>query len=291
MRTVLSLTVLAALLAGCGDDAAAGSADGAHIVVTTSILGDVVQELAGGDAEVEVLMPPGSDPHSFAPSARQAAALRDADLVVVNGLGFEAGLVDTIDAAEDDGVEVVAATDAVAGDDPHFFTDPARMIRAVEHLASALAASVDGLDGPAFERRVDAYLAELEALDVEVEGLLAGVPAARRTLVTNHDVFGGFAERYGFAVLGAVIPGGTTLAEPSGADLAALADLIAAAGVPAIFAETSAPTRLAEALAAEGTDVEVVELYSESLGGPGSDGATYLDLVRANAQRIAAALA
>lgn len=312
MRTVLiSAAAATALLAACGgDDAPSDSSP--RIVVTTNILGDVVQELVGGAAEVEVLMPAGSDPHSFAPSAQQAEALRRADLVVVNGLGFEAGLVDTIDAAEEDGVEVVTATDAIEvlelpghdeeeGEeadhghvdeegDPHFFTDPVRMGAAVEHVATQLAASVDGLDTDAFQDRVDAYLAELQALDAEVEGLLAGIPTDRRVLVTNHEVFRYFADRYGFEVLGAVIPGGTTLAEPSAADLAELAHEIEQSGVPAIFAETSSPTRLADALADEGTEVEVVELYSESLGEAGSDGATYLDMTRTNAERIAAAL-
>jgi zinc/manganese transport system substrate-binding protein len=283
MRTVLRFCVVATLVAACGAEAPSGDATGPRIVVTTSILGDVVQEVVADAADVEVLMPPGSDPHSFAPSAQQAAALRDADLVVVNGLGFEAGLADTIEAAQSDGVEVVTATDFVDGDDPHFFTDPVLMREVLERIAAELGASADA-------GRVDAYLEELAALDAEVEELLAGIPPGRRVLVTNHDVFGYFADRYGFEVLGVVIPGGSTLAEPSAADLADLADAIAEARVPAIFAETSAPKRLADALAAEGTDVEVVELYSESLGGPGSDGATYLDMVRTNAARIAAAL-
>ena len=196
----------------------------AHIVVTTNILGDVVQELVGDAAEVEVIMPPGSNPHDFAPSAQQAAAFRDADVVVVNGLGFEAGLVDTIDAAEEDGVEVVTATDAVdvlplaeqaEGNDPHFFTDPVRMHAAAEHIASELARLVDGLDTPAFQGRVDAYVAALDELDADVEAILAVVPDDRRTLVTNHEVFGYLADRYGFEVLGAIVPGGPPWPNPA----------------------------------------------------------------------------
>jgi zinc/manganese transport system substrate-binding protein len=297
-------------LAACSD-ATTGDDDGAQILVTTSILGDVVQNLVGDAAEVEVIMPRGSDPHDFAPSAQQAEALRDADILVVNGLGFEAGLLDTIEAAEADGVRVVRATDGIEvlplgevehaeedaaedeheeGGDPHFFTDPRRMRDAAAHIAAELAAHVDGLDAPAVDERVEQYRADLEALDAEVERILAAVPPERRTLVTNHEVFGYFADRYDFEVLGAIIPGGTTLAEPSAADLADLAHEIAQAGVPAIFAETSAPSRLADALAAEGTDVEVVELFSESLGEADSDGGTYVAMVRTNAARIAAAL-
>jgi zinc/manganese transport system substrate-binding protein len=297
MRTVLTrlgvVLAVATAFAACADGNAADS-DGPHVVVTTSILGDVVRNLLGDAASVEVIMPPGSDPHGFAPSAQQASALRDADVLVVNGLGFEAGLVDTIEAAEADGVRVVTATDGVEllppGDDPHFFTDPRRMRDAAAHLAAELVEHVEGLDEPAVEQRVDQYLSVLDALDAEVERTLAAVPPQRRTLVTNHEVFGYFADRYDFEVLGAIIPGGSTLAEPSAADLAELAQEIAEAGVPAIFAETSAPSRLADALAAEGTDVEVVELFSESLGDPGSDGATYVAMVRTNARRIAAAL-
>jgi zinc/manganese transport system substrate-binding protein len=296
MRTVLICLVAAVGLGGCGDDGPSSDTDAARIVVTTNILGDVVRQLVGDDADVEVLMPPGADPHDFAPSAQQGAALRDADLLVMSGLGFEAGLLDTIEAAKQDGVLVATASDAVdvltldGGDDAHFFTDPVRMRDAVQHIAVELADAVDGLDTAAFQDRVQGYVAELEALDAEVEATLSVIPEERRVLVTNHEVFGYLADRYGFEVLGAVIPGGTTLAEPSAADLAELARQIEDAGVPAIFAETSSPTRLADALAGEGTDVEVVELYSESLGEPGSDGATYLDMVRTNAERIAAAL-
>lgn len=294
---------VALLLAGaataCGSDGTGGGGDagagGARVVVTTNILGDVVRTIVGDGATVDVIMPPGSNPHDFAPSAKQAAAMRQADVLVVNGRRFEEGLVDTIEAAEADGTVVVTATDAVPGDgaratDPHVFTDPVLMQAVVEHLETTLADDVPGLDTAAFHQRVDDYRAALADLDAEVTDTLAAVPADRRVLVTNHQVLGFFADRYGFDVLGVVIPGGTTLAEPSAADLVDLADRIAAAGVPAIFAETSAPARLADALAKEGADVEVVELYTESLGEPGSEAGTYLDMVRTNAERIAAAL-
>lgn len=297
MRTVLA-TVVVGLLAVSGCGGGGSQESGPSIVVTTNILGDVVRNLVGEEVDVEVLMPAGTDPHDFAPSAQQVAALREADVVVANGLGFEAGLTDTIQAAAEDGVTVVTASDAVdvlpltgdEGGDPHFFTDPRRMHAAAAHVAEALAEHVDGLGSPAFDERVARYLAALDDLDAEVAGILDAVPEGRRTLVTNHEVFAYLADRYGFEVLGTVVPGGSTLAEPSAADLADLSADIATASVPAVFAETSSPARLAETLASEGTDVSVVELYSESLGEPGSDGATYLDMVRTNARRIAAAL-
>ncbi len=124
-----------------------------------------------------------------------------------------------------------------------------------------------------------------------MQELLAGVPPERRLLVTNHEAMGYFAERYGFEILGVVIPGGSTLAEPGAAEVAELAAIIREAEVPAIFAETSYSTALADALASEaGTEVEVVELYTESLGEPGSGAETYTGMVTTNAERIAAAL-
>jgi zinc/manganese transport system substrate-binding protein len=293
-HTLLAGTALAAavLAAACGDDGGAAGGSSADVVVTSSVLGDVVANLVGDDATVEVLMRPGADPHDFAPSARQAADLREADLVVANGGGFEAGLDDTLGAAEDDGATVVRVLDSVEliDDDPHFFTDPARMAVAAEALAATLAEEVPALDTPAFRERARTYVTELEGLDAEVEAILAPVPPERRKLVTNHEAFAYFADRYGFTVVGSVIPAVTTDAEPSAGELDELAATIEAEGMPAIFADTSAPERLADALAGEVGDVEVVELYSESLGEPGSDGDTYLGMMTANAERIAAAL-
>lgn len=298
MRTVLTqrrrvaLLVPLLLVAACGSGGRPSSSALPQVVVTTSVLGDVVRNLVGDQAEVTVIMAPGTAPHEVAPSARQVAAMRDADVLVINGLGFEAGLVDTIDAAKQEGTDVVAATDGVEvlGTDPHFFTDPLRMRAATAYLAQALTAQVPALDTAAFRRRVASYSGALAALDAEMAAILAVVPPQRRILVTNHEVFAYFAARYGFEVLGTVIPSGSTLTEPSARSLRTLADRINKTGVPAIFAETSSPARLARALAAEGSATQVVELYTEALGPAGSAGATYLDMMRTDARRIAAAL-
>jgi zinc/manganese transport system substrate-binding protein len=316
------VAALAVVTAACGHDstADAGGDGRPTVVVTTSVLGDVVAGLVGDDAEVDVVMPAGADPHEFQASARQAVDIREADLLVTNGGGFEAGLEDTIAGAEDDGVTVFTALDHVdtldaegeggtdgegegdaegdGGDhaddgvDPHFFTDPARMADAAEALATELAADVPALDTDAFREQAADAVAELRALDAEVESTLATVPTERRKLVTNHDVFAYFADRYGFEVVGAVIPSVTTQAAPSAGEIDDLAATVAAEGVPAIFADTSSPEDLADALAAEvGDEVAVVALYSESLGEEGSGADTYAGMMRTNASRIAEALA
>lgn len=305
------------LAAACGgDDSAGGSTDGgATVVVTTAVLGDVVENLVGDLATVEVVMPRDADPHEFQPSARQVATIREADLLVANGGGLEAGLDDTIESAGDDGVPAFEAIDHVdpleqadhqdedededadAGDghdhdvDPHFSTDVARMATAAAALADTLAAEIPSLDTDEFRAQADAYVSELTLLDSEVGAVIAAVPDDRRKLVTDHQVFGYLADRFGFEVVGSIRPSVTSEAAPSAGDLDDLAATISAAGVPAVFIEAGSDDGLARAVVDEVGDVEVVELYGETLGEPGSEADTYVGMIRTNATRIADALA
>ncbi|NQX16751.1 zinc ABC transporter substrate-binding protein AztC [Rathayibacter sp. VKM Ac-2857] len=297
-RAPLAAAAVALLaLSGCS----AGADDRPLVIVSTNILGDVVERLVGDEAEVVTLMKPNADPHSFEISAQEAARLRSADLVVSNGLGLEEGLQQHLDAAAAEDVPTFVAGDVIEvldyreGDaegspDSHFWTDPARMLAVVDALAPALA-ELDGADPAALERSAAEYRAELEALDAEMTAAFAAIPEERRALVTNHHVFGYLADRFDFDVVGAVIPGGTTLAAPSASDLADLVDAVEETGVPTIFAESSSPDRLVQALASEADiRVEVVELFTESLTGPEGGAPDYLSMMRLNTQRIATGL-
>ncbi|MFQ1004291.1 zinc ABC transporter substrate-binding protein AztC [Modestobacter sp. SSW1-42] len=292
-----ALLVAAGVLTGC----AAGSTDRPLVVVTTDVLGDVVGELVGEQAEVMTLMPRGADPHSFEVSAQDAARLRSADLVVANGLGLEEGLATQVEATRADGVPVVEAGAAVevlqwvsedaSGVDPHFWTDPARMATVTDVLAEALAEHVDGLDADVLAADVAGYQGQLAELDAWMGEQLAQVPPARRNLVTNHHVFGYLADRFGFTVVGAVVPSGTTLAAPSASDLDELATSVRAAGVRTIFVDSSQPDRLAQVLAEQAAvDVAVTPLFTESLSGPGEGAETYLAMMRSNTEDIVAGL-
>lgn len=177
------------------------------------------------------------------------------------------------------------------GADPHFFTDPVRMADAVDGIVDFLVSEVDGIDPAALQASADRYTDELSNLDSEVEALVGELAPESRVLVTNHEVFAYFADRYGFDLVGAVIPGGTTGDAASAGELAELARIVESEGVAAIFADTSSSDDLVSALATEVGHIAVVELYSESLGEAGSDGATYLAMVRTNAERITSALA
>lgn len=297
MRALLTAVLLTVGLTACAGD----GDDRPLVVVSTNILGDVVEQVAGDEAEVVTLMKPDADPHSFEVSAREAGRMRGADLLVSNGLGLEEGLQQHLDAAADEGVttfvagDVVDVLDYAEGDaagtpDPHFWTDPARMVDVVEGLADALS-GIDGVDDDAVRAQADAYLEQVRAVDTELTTAFAAIPDDQRALVTNHHVFGYLAERYDFDVVGAVVPGGTTLAAPSASDLADLADAIRETGVRAVFAESSSPDRLVQALAEEaGIDVDVLELYTESLTAPGGGAEDYLTMMRVNAERIATGL-
>ena len=293
MRRVLTLGLaVVLLLAGtaCGSAERTDSANGTpRIVVTTNILGDIVRHVAGDQATVEVLMPLGADPHEFALSAKQADALSSADLVVVNGAGIEAGMQSVIDKA----TTVFSMADHVTlrDDDPHIWTDPLTIEPAVVPLGAAVA-KLAGVAAAQVTEQARAYAASLTELDADVRQRLSDIPRDRRVLVTNHEVLGYFAARYDFAVLGAVIPSLNSDAQSSAKDLEALAATIKEHQVPAIFAETTTSTKLADALArAVGRSVKVVELYTESLGQPDSPAGTYVGMIQTNAELIATALA
>jgi zinc/manganese transport system substrate-binding protein len=284
------------IVTGCSDDA--GENAGPLVVATTTILGDVVANVVGEDARVEVIMPRGADPHDLEASSRQVALIARADLVIMNGLHLEEGLEDVIEAARADGTPVFAVAPALDplhfadGDDdfdPHVWLDPVRMAEAARLIAGRLAEALPGVD---WASRADAYAAELEAAHGRIDALLAAVPQDRRLLVTNHDALGYFADRYGFEVVGVVIPGGSTLAEPGSEELARLVATIDALGIGAIFAETTEPADLARAISADADHpVEVVLLHTGSLGDPGTPADTLIGMLEENARLIAEALA
>lgn len=301
--------VAVTLVVGCaGDDQGAPGDQGTQdssgavgpapvIVATTSILGDVTANIVGDAGRVEILIPAGVDPHDFQLSASEGERLRGADLVIANGLGLEESLDDVIGQLESEGTEVVLAGDALTGlvsidgaGDPHFWQDPLLMHQAVTTIADKLAViDPDRADG--YRARAQAYSAELDTVHREVSALYASIPSAERLLVTTHAAFGALAQRYGFEIVGVVIPGGSTLASANAGSLADLVEVIEDRGVRAIFGESLGSTELAATVADEvGRDVEIVELYSDALGEPPSSAATYLGLVRANAELIVAAL-
>ena len=311
------VVVLAMVAAACGSDDASADENLPTIIVTTSIWGDVVENLVGDDANVEVIIPIGADAHDFSPSSQQVAAIQTADLVVANGLGLEEGLEDVLEAAAADGVNVLEVAPLVNpipfglddehsdeehsdeegehadehahdGDDPHVWMDPDRVALAALEITEALTALDGTID---WMGRAVSYSDELKRAGVEAGEMLAVVAADQRKLVTNHEALGYFADRFDFEVVGVVFPGGSTLSDPSSAELAELVETMEEEGVSTIFGESSSPSTLADAVAAEvGNEVQVVELYTESLGEPGSGADTVIGMTLTNAERVAGSL-
>ena len=312
---MVALLSVLGLLASCGSNSKdsasrvtrASNSGRPLVIATTPILGDLVRQVGGDQVDVDVLIPLGADPHDFEPSAAQAAQLRDASLIIANGLGLEERLESALDGAQKDGVPVFdageeldplplstadeeaghAGEDGHGSEDPHIWLDPERMATAASLVATQLATTT-GLDAAPFQQRARTYADAARTAEAEARALLAELPADQRKLITNHDALEYFAQRFNLEVIGTVIPGGSTLAEPSAADLSELVALIKANNVKAIFSESTVSSKLIESLAREvGSQVSVIELSTDTLGEPGSPTATYPGLIVTTARLIA----
>lgn len=307
-RIVLSILLTLFLFTGCTDT---GSTEELTVVATTTVIGDVVTSIVGDAGEVDVLIDGQADPHEFSPSAAETASVLSADLVIANGLDLEAGALPLLESAEEEGIPVLYLAPQLdpipfgggghepdegeeedehgrSGDDPHFWLDPLRMADATDLIASALAEVAPSTD---WAERAGSVRDDLEELHLEIADALSPIPDERRKLVTNHHALGYFADRYDFKILSTVIPGGSTMGEPSASDLAELVDLLRAEDIRAIFADTTSPRTLAEAVAAElGDSVRIYDLHTGALGEPGADADTYAGMMRSNADTIATAL-
>jgi ABC-type Zn uptake system ZnuABC Zn-binding protein ZnuA len=277
-----------------------------HVIATTSILADVVGRVGRDEIELVSLIPIGVDPHAFEPTPRDAQALAEADLVLINGFGLEAFLEDLI-RQTGGSAPIISASLGIAplpfegqdhpeevggrqehGVDPHTWLDPNNVIHWTENIEAALTV-LDPNHAEEYASNGEAYRAELTALDREIRDAVSAIPPENRQLVTDHDELGYFADEYGFDVVGTLIPGASSLAEPSAAELAELLDKAGAERVPAVFVSSVINPSLVEAFAAD-AGIRVATLYAHSLTAPDGPAPSYLDLMRYNAETIAAAL-
>jgi zinc/manganese transport system substrate-binding protein len=287
---VAVLLVATMVASACGDGL--DDDDGLSVVATTPILAALAHGVTGDAASVTSLIPGGTDPHAYEPSARARRRILEADLLVVNGADLEEGLVSVLDEAQREGVPTLVAMDAVeplryaSGElDPHFWHDPQQSAAVAGAIADILA-HVDSPNADLYRQAAAQFQGDLEGLSDEVEAILEPLAPDQRLLVTNHDAYRYFAARFDFEVLGTIVPGRSTEATPSPTHIAELAALMRERGVCAVFAEEEGSTALAESLTREvGPDVAVVTLFAGTL----PDG--YDDLMRANASLIADALA
>ena len=290
-----STIALLALAAGCGS--AQGDSGGLAVVATSTQLGDFVRTVGGERVDLHQILQPNTDPHDYEPRPDDVRATAGAEVVFTSGDNLDAWMAKVVSesggspTAIDVGATVPVklpgeSTGAEASEfDPHWWHDPINVEGAVATIRDGLsAADPDGADG--YAANAATYIARLKTLDSGIAACFAAVPPAARKLVTDHDAFSYFAERYDIAVVGAVIPSQTTQAQPSAGDVADLTRVIEQEGVSAIFPESSVNQKLAQAIARQTGATAEYTLYGDTLGPSDSPGSTYLGMERANADAM-----
>lgn len=303
MRKVLPyLFISTLLLTACAGNAAPPSGD-LKVVASTTIVGDVVSQVGGDLIDLTVLFPPGADPHTFEPRPQDIAAISDAQVIVINGLGLEETLQPTLEANAggpvvhaSEGIEVLEFGGHKEEDhdrehesgDPHTWTDPNNVIVWVGNIAAALE-KADPENAAGYQANAAAYISRLQELDLWIHTRVDSIPPGRRKLVTDHVVFGYFADEYGFEQVGFVVPAASTSAAPSAKELAELTDLIRELEAPAIFVSTTVNPALSEQIAQD-AGAQVVFVYTGSLSESGAEAGDYLAFMRYDVEVIVAAL-
>lgn len=280
-------------LGACGG----GGRDDARlrVVATTTQIGDFARQVGGEEISLTVLLRASQDAHDFEPQPSQIRSLSQADVVLVNGLGLDAFVDKAVSGTNakivtvTEGIQPRASNAAPASIDPHVWLDVSNAKRMVESVRDAFRAA-DPDNSGSYEQAAAAYLKELDELDRWIRDRIAEIPMACRKLVTNHEVLGYYADAYGFELVGSVIPSTSSEASASAADVAAIVRRIKELGVPAIFAEASGNPDLIRQVGREAGVKVVDDLYGDSLGPAGSDGATYVDMMRSNTRKIVEAL-
>jgi ABC-type Zn uptake system ZnuABC Zn-binding protein ZnuA len=310
LRIFLKLFVFASLLVvlvacnqGSNPPAPGQDQDGKlNVVATTTILGDVVTQVGGDAIDLVVLLPVGVDPHSFQPTPQDVARLADADLIFISGVGLES-FMDSILQNTNSQARLVDSSEGIAlvaneapegseysdeGQDPHVWMDPNNVLLWVDNIEKTLI-ELDPDKAEIYRANAEQYRVSLIELDQWVRQQVDQIPEPDRKLVTDHLVFDYFAERYGFEQVGAVVPGYSTLAEPSAQELATLEDTIRQSGVGAILVGDTVNPSLADRVARD-TGIRLVVFYTGSLTAPGGAADNYLDYIRYNVGAILEAL-
>lgn len=309
MRQTIILSFLFTLLlpglSACGRDDGPAAASGGQLNIVTTLgqIKDAAERVGGEHVRVTGLMGPGVDPHLYVASASDVDRLQDADIIFYNGLFLEAQMEHILEQIATRKTAVAVSHDidrsllldspTYQGEyDPHIWFDVVLWMEAVKVVRDTLI-EADPAHAGDYRANADAYLAELEELDQYVKEQAARVPAEKRVLITAHDAFNYFGRAYDFDVMG--LQGISTASEASTADVQALANFIATQQIPAIFVESSVPSRTVEAVqaavASRGFNVEIGgELFSDAMGDPGTPEGTYLGMVRHNIDTIVSAL-
>lgn len=275
------------------------------ILAAESFLADITSTIAGERFEVISLIPSDVDPHSFEPTPKDVARMNDCVLFLLNGGGLEGWiepLLGSIDPSKiisvSDGLtpREPLTTDLVPLDDkdhheadPHFWLDPIQVIHYVNVIQKELT-RLDPDGAAIYQANAASYIQQLYELDHWISTQVDQIPPNRKLLVTNHESFGYYADRYGFKIIGAIIPSTSTSASTSAQQLAELAQKIQQNHVPAIFLEKGTNPHLAQQLARESGAQIVTGLLTHSVTTPDGPAPTYLKMMQYNTDLIVKAL-
>ena len=293
-RFIVILTIVGVTLSACGQPTS--SSEAPVVLASTTFLTDIARNIAGDRVKVESLLPIGADPHSYQPTPQDVAKIEQSKLLIINGAEYEHFLESLLENAGGErniieassGLRLRTDAESEQGVDPHLWLDPNNVIIYVENIREGLT-HFDPDGAAIYQSNADAYVAKLEALDAWIDEQVSQIPPERRMLVTNHEALGYFAERYGFTVIGAVVPSVSSDASTSAGQMAELIEQIKSSGTPAIFLDEVENPALAEQIADE-TGVKVVaDLHLESLT-DGPPAATYIDMMKHNVTQIVNAL-
>jgi ABC-type Zn uptake system ZnuABC Zn-binding protein ZnuA len=290
------------LAAGCGASGAASGGGALEVVAAESFLADIAQNVAGERFTVQTLIPPGTDPHAFEPTPKDLGEVAAADLVVINGGGLEGPLLKTLENAGGRATIVEASAGlrsrspqpgepplGSSETDPHFWLDPVLVKTYVANIRDALE-KADPAGTAVYKANAAAYTKRLDELNAWIESQVGTIPAANRKLVMNHASHGYYADRYGFSVVGTVIPSVGTGETPTAKQLVDLTAAIRTSGAKAVFVEIDENPKLAQQIAAETGITVVADLLDHSLTEPGGAAPTYIDMMRYDTRRIVEAL-
>ena len=287
-----TLFLLSVLAAGCSGEANSEGDGRLRVVATIAPVGAIAAAVGGDLIALTTLVRPGTDPHDYEVTPADRRALAHTTLILRNGLGLDDFVTQAVGGNGYNTFEISAGVNVRSVDrapDPHVWHDIANVQLMSANVVRAFARA-DPPNAERYEANGAALSRRLEAADAEIRTLVESIPPGDRKMVTNHDAFGYFIERYGLTFVGAVIPNTSTQSEPSAKELAALVDTIRRENVKAIFAESSLDPKVARQLAQD-TGVKIVDdLYGDSLGPPGSGADTIEGMLLSNARKIAGAL-
>lgn len=301
MRGCAVLLLLA--LAACGTETnnptATPGAQGSKlsVVTTTTQIRSMTESVAGDKATVRSILTPGADPHEFEPTPGDVQAIVGSALVLKNGIGLDDWMDKLITNAGGthqvvvvtEGIPLRKGDESEGGEDPHVWYSVTNAMTMTRNIRDALV-KVDSANATTYNANADAYLAKLDELDKYIAAQVASLPADDRKMVTNHDAFGYFIDRYGLRFVGSIIPSMSTETQPSAQDVANIIKKIKQENVKAIFLENATNPALARQIGND-AGVKVVDtLYGDTLGEPGTPGADYIGMMRYNADTIVAAL-